>query len=153
VRVLLQRVTHASVTVADERIAQIGRGLLALVGVFPGDGAAEVRFLADKTLGLRIFPEPGSDDGTMNASLLDLSAEDLSAELLVVSQFTLAADTSRGRRPGFSTAAAPDVAERIYNEFVAAVSDRGVRVATGQFGANMCIDLTNDGPVTLLLEK
>jgi len=153
VRVLLQRVTHASVTVADERIAQIGRGLLALVGVFPGDGAAEVRFLADKTLGLRIFPEPGSDDGTMNASLLDLCAEDLSAELLVVSQFTLAADTSRGRRPGFSTAAAPDVAERIYNEFVAAVSDRGVRVATGQFGANMRIDLTNDGPVTFLLEK
>ena len=84
----------------------------------------------------------------MNASL-----EDLNAELLVVSQFTLAADTSRGRRPGFSTAAPPELAERIYNDFVSAVSDRGVRVATGQFGADMAVELTNDGPVTFLLEK
>jgi len=147
-RVLLQRVTHASVTVADVRIAQIGKGLLAFVGVFPDDGATEVKWLADKLLGLRIFPEEGSKDGSMNASL-----EDLGAELLVVSQFTLAADTSRGRRPGFSTAAPPEIAERIYNEFVAAVSDRGVRVATGEFGADMRVDLANDGPVTFLLEK
>ncbi len=147
-RVLLQRVTKASVTVADVRIAEIGVGLLAFVGVFPGDGDAEVKWLADKVLGLRIFPEQGSKDGSMNASL-----NDLNAELLVVSQFTLAADVSRGRRPGFSTAAPPELAERVYNDFVSAVSDRGVRVATGQFGADMLVDLANDGPVTFLLEK
>jgi len=147
-RVLLQRVAQASVTVADIRIAQIGVGLLAFVGVFPDDGAAEVKWLADKVLGLRIFPEQGSQGGLMNASLTDLNAE-----LLVVSQFTLAADTSRGRRPGFSTAAPPEHAEQIYNDFIAAVSDRGVRVATGEFGADMSVELTNDGPVTFLLEK
>lgn len=151
-RVLLQRVTQASVTVNDERIAQIGVGLLAFVGVFPDDGAAEVKWLADKVLGLRIFPEQGSKDGSQDG-LMNSSLQDLSAELLVVSQFTLAADTSRGRRPGFSTAAPPELAERIYNDFVAAVSDRGVRVATGQFGADMSVELTNDGPVTFLLEK
>jgi len=153
VRVLLQRVTQASVTVDSECVGQIGVGLLAFVGVFPEDGAAEVKWLADKTLGLRIFPTPGSEDDTMNASLTDLCAQGRSGELLVVSQFTLAADTSRGRRPGFSTAAAPEIAERIYNDFVSAVSDRGVRVSTGRFGADMRVDLTNDGPVTFLLEK
>jgi len=146
--VLLQRVLHASVTVDEQRIAQIGPGLLAFVGVFPDDGSSEVKWLADKTLGLRIFPSPGSEQGAMNSSVVDVGAE-----LLVVSQFTLAADTSRGRRPGFSTAAAPDDALRIYNEFVAAVSDRGVVVATGEFGADMRVELANDGPVTFLLEK
>ena len=152
-RVLLQRVTQASVTVDSECIGQIGVGLLAFVGVFPDDGAAEVKWLADKTLGLRIFPTPGSEDDTMNASLTDLCAQGQGGELLVVSQFTLAADTSRGRRPGFSTAAPPEVAERIYNDFVAAVSGKGVGVSTGKFGADMRVDLTNDGPVTFLLEK
>ena len=104
-KVLLQRVKQASVEVAGERIAEIGPGLLALVGVAPADGDEEVRWLADKTLGLRIFPD---QDKPMNRSVLDVGGE-----ILVVSQFTLTADTSKGKRPGFSTAAAPDVAEQI----------------------------------------
>jgi len=146
-RVLLQRVTQASVAVDGECIAQIGVGLLALVGVFPDDGDAEVNWLADKAVGLRIFP--GEDaPNSMNKSLVDISGE-----MLVVSQFTLAADTSRGRRPGFSTAAAPVVAERVYDAFVAAVVARRVRVATGRFGADMRVALVNDGPATFLLER
>lgn len=147
-RVLLQRVRHASVDVAGERIADIGLGLLVFVGVHPNDGAAEIKWLADKTLNLRIFAEASSGTDSMNFSVLDISGE-----LLVVSQFTLVADTSRGRRPGFSTAAQPALAEQRYNQFVAAVSDSGVRVATGQFGADMQVNLTNDGPATFLLEK
>ncbi len=146
-RVLLQRVLHASVSVAENQIAQINKGLVAFVGVFPSDGTEQIRWLADKTLGLRIFSDPAAP-GPMTASV-----QDVGGELLVVSQFTLAADTSRGRRPGFSTAAEPVLAERLYEEFVAALSDRGVRIATGQFGADMRVDLTNDGPVTFLLEK
>ena len=117
------------------------------MGVFPSDGTEQIRWLADKTLGLRIFSDPKAP-GPMTASV-----QDVGGELLVVSQFTLAADTSRGRRPGFSTAAEPVLAERLYEEFVAALSDRGVRIATGQFGADMRVDLANDGPVTFLLEK
>lgn len=147
-RVLLQRVLHASVDVAGERVGEIGPGLLVFVGVFPDDGAAQIKWLADKTLGLRIFADANSTDDSMNRSVVDTGGE-----LLVVSQFTLAADTSRGRRPGFSTAAPPLLAEERYNEFVAALSDRGVRVATGRFGADMQVSLTNDGPVTFLLER
>lgn len=146
-RVLLQRVTQASVDVDGQRIAQIATGLLAFVGVFPGDGDAEISWLADKACGLRIFP--GEDDPhTMNRSLRDIGGQ-----MLVVSQFTLAADTSRGRRPGFSTAAPPALAEGVYDAFVEAVAARGVRVATGQFGADMQVGLVNDGPVTFLLER
>ena len=147
-RVLLQRVLQASVDVAGERVGEIGPGLLAFVGVFPEDGPAEISWLADKTLGLRIFADATSGNDSMNLSVVDAGGE-----LLVVSQFTLAADTSRGRRPGFSTAAPPEVALARYNEFVAALSDRGVRVATGRFGADMQVNLVNDGPVTFLLEK
>ena len=144
---LLQRVTRASVAVDGQRIAQITTGLLCFVGVFPDDGEAEVNWLADKAVGLRIFPDVDAPN-TMNRSL-----QDIGGQMLVVSQFTLAADTSRGRRPGFSTAARPEAAERIYDRFVQAIAERGVRVATGQFGADMQVELVNDGPVTFLLER
>ncbi len=144
-RVLLQRVKSASVDVATQRIAEIDAGLLAFVGVFPTDGAAEIDWLADKLLGLRIFADR---EANMNLSLVDIAGE-----LLVVSQFTLAADTSRGRRPGFSTAASPEHARQCVTDFIDAVSNRGVRVASGRFGADMQVTLVNDGPVTFLLER
>ena len=143
-KVLLQRVTQATVDVAGERVAEIGPGLLALVGVAPEDGDEQIRWLADKTLGLRIFPDA---DKPMNRSVVDVGGE-----LLVVSQFTLTADTSKGKRPGFSTAAPPDVAEQIYLRFVAEL-EKSMPVQTGRFGADMQVSLINDGPVTFMLEK
>jgi len=144
-KALLQRVSQASVRVAGEEIAASGPGLLVFLGVEPDDGDAEVDWLAAKVLALRIFPDA---DKPMNRSVTDLDGE-----LLVVSQFTLAADTSRGNRPGFSSAAPPQLAEQRYLDFVAALRQRGGRVATGRFGADMQVALVNDGPVTLLLER
>jgi len=144
-RALLQRVSEASVTVADETVATIGGGVLVLLGVFPDDGDAEIDYLADKVLGLRIFAD---GDKAMNRSVMDVDGE-----LLVVSQFTLAADVSRGRRPGFSTAAPPEVAEPRYEQFVAALRARWPKVEVGVFGADMKVALINDGPVTVLLER
>lgn len=144
-RALLQRVSSASVTVGGETIARIDRGLLVFLGVFPDDTTAQADWLADRVLGLRIFPD---GDKPMNRSVMDVGGD-----VLVVSQFTLAADVSRGRRPGFSTAASPDLAETLYESFVAALSARHARVATGCFGADMQVALVNDGPVTFLLER
>lgn len=143
-KVLVQRVSQATVTVGGERIGEIKRGLLAFVGVFPEDGDAEINWLAAKTLGLRIFPD---DDQNMNLSVVDVQGS-----VLVVSQFTLAANTSKGMRPGFSGAATPAHAEVIYDQYVAKLS-KHVSVATGQFGADMQVSLINDGPVTILLER
>lgn len=150
-RVLLQRVTQASVDVDGERIAEIATGLLAFVGVFPGDGEAEINWLADKAVGLRVFPDDATDP-TSNKNM-NLSLQDIGGQMLIVSQFTLAADTSKGRRPGFSSAAPPEQAQRIYNQFVDAIVSRGLQVATGRFGADMQVGLVNDGPVTFLLER
>lgn len=144
-KALLQRVCEAAVTVDGERIAAIGPGLLVFVGVEPDDGPDEVDWLAAKVLALRIFPD---DDKPMNRSVTDVGGA-----LLLVSQFTLAADTRRGNRPGFSTAAPPEQAERLYDAFVAEVRRRYDRVATGRFGADMQVSLVNDGPVTFLLER
>ena len=144
-KALLQRVTEAAVTVDGEPIAAIGPGLLVFVGVEPEDGPDEVEWLAGKVLALRIFPD---DDKPMNRSVTDVGGE-----LLLVSQFTLAADTRRGNRPGFSTAAPPEQAEQLYEAFVAAVRRRYDRIATGRFGADMQVSLVNDGPVTFLLER
>ena len=158
-RVLLQRVTQASVDVDGQRIAEIATGLLAFVGVFPDDGEAEIKWLADKAVGLRLFPDDvarpaASPTASPTASKgMNRSLQDIAGEMLVVSQFTLAADTSKGRRPGFSTAAPPELAERLYEQFVQAIVDRGVKVKTGQFGADMQVGLINDGPVTFLLER
>ena len=149
-RALIQRVSSASVTVADrpggpaEETGRIGRGLVALIGVTHDDTAAQAERLADKLRTLRIFPD---DAGAMN-----LSCADLGAAVLVVSQFTLYADTRRGRRPSFVEAAAPDHAELLIAELVASLADAGVVVATGRFRAQMQLGLVNDGPVTLLLE-
>jgi len=143
----VQRVASASVRVAGAEISAIGPGLLLFLGVEPEDGEAEVRWLADKALGLRIFPDV---DKPMNRSVVDCGGE-----LLLVSQFTLAADTSRGKRPGFSSAAPPERARELYEQFAAELRDRYApgRVQTGRFGADMAVALVNDGPVTFLLER
>lgn len=144
-RVLLQRVSDASVSVDGETVSSIGRGLLVFLGVERGDTKVEVDWLVDKTLGLRIFADA---DELMNRSVMDVGGG-----VLVVSQFTLAADTSRGRRPGFSTAALPEVAEVLYEYFVTRMRDRWSKVSEGRFGADMQVALTNDGPVTFLLDR
>ena len=144
-RALIQRVLRASVTVEGECIARIDQGLLVLVGVAAGDAAEQAVWLAGKTLDLRVFADAQKP---MNASVLDVGGA-----VLVVSQFTLAADTSRGNRPGFSTAAPPAVAEPLYERFVAELKMRCPQVQTGRFGADMQVELLNDGPVTLLLER
>ena len=143
-KALLQRVGEASVAVAGERIAAIGPGLLVFLGVEPDDAAAQVDWLAAKVLALRIFPDA---DKAMNRSVTDVGGE-----LLVVSQFTLAADTRRGNRPGFSTAAPPALAEQLYERFLETLAGRYPKVARGRFGADMQVALINDGPVTFLLE-
>jgi D-tyrosyl-tRNA(Tyr) deacylase len=144
-RVLVQRVTRASVSVDGEPIAAVGDGFLLLVGVTHGDTEAEARRLAAKTARLRVF---GDDAGLMNRSLLDTGGE-----ALAVSQFTLYADTRRGNRPSFTGAAPPEQGEAVYEAFVAALRAEGVPVATGRFGAHMRVELVNDGPVTILLES
>lgn len=143
-RALLQRVSSARVEVAGEVVGSIGRGLLVLLGVAREDSVDDAERLARRTLDLRIFPD---DDKPMNRSLLDVAGE-----VLVVSQFTLSADTRRGRRPGFSSAAPPDLAEPLYLRYVECCREAGVVTATGRFGADMQVHLVNDGPVTFLLE-
>jgi D-tyrosyl-tRNA(Tyr) deacylase len=141
---LIQRVTQASVTVDGEVIGRIGPGLLALVGVEPGDGDAQVARMAERLLGYRVFAD---GEGRMNLGLADTGGG-----LLLVSQFTLAADTRSGMRPGFSTAAPPAEAEPVFNRLLATCRQKHAPgVETGRFGAHMVISLVNDGPVTFLL--
>jgi D-aminoacyl-tRNA deacylase len=144
-RAVLQRVSQARVLVDGEVIGQVGRGLLVLLGVAPGDSPEQARWLADKLVGLRIFADA---DEKMN-----LAVGDVGGAVLVVSQFTLYGDCSKGRRPSFIGAAQPEVAIPLYEAFVDAVRAQGVRVATGRFGAMMQVELVNDGPVTLILER
>ncbi len=145
-RIVLQRVKKASVTVGDERISEIGTGLLLLVGIAQGDGEAETDWLAEKVAGLRIM---GDEDGKMN-----LSVKDVEGEILAVSQFTLLADTSKGKRPSFVGAASPEEAESLFDHFCERLREAGVgSVKTGSFGAMMDVALVNDGPVTIVLER
>ncbi|MEA3363744.1 MAG: D-aminoacyl-tRNA deacylase [Thermodesulfobacteriota bacterium] len=144
-RAVIQRVSRAGVVVAGERIAAIDSGLLVLLGVEDGDSNRAAEYLAEKTAGLRIFEDPA---GKMNLSVLDCSGE-----VLVVSQFTLLADCRKGRRPGFSAAAPPELAEPLCEYFVEQLKQRGIGVQTGQFRADMAVDLVNDGPVTILLDS
>ena len=144
-RALLQRVSSASVSVGGEAIAGIDRGLVVFLGVFPDDTTEASEWLVEKLLGLRIFADA---DKPMNRSVVDAGGG-----VLVVSQFTLAADVSRGKRPGFSTAASPDLAERLYEDFLTRLRARHAPVAAGRFGADMQVALVNDGPVTFLLER
>jgi D-tyrosyl-tRNA(Tyr) deacylase len=142
-RAVVQRVTHATVAVEGEVVGAIGNGLLVLLGVATDDGAEEADLLAGKVARLRILE---SADGK-----LDLSVLDTGGEILVVSQFTLLADATKGNRPGFSRAARPEVAKPLVERFCAALSGLGVPVATGVFGARMSVELVNDGPVTIIL--
>ena len=143
-KVLIQRVSRASVRVAGADVGSIGRGLLVFLGVENGDTDADAEWNAAKTAALRIFPD---EAGRMNLSLGDVAGA-----ALVVSQFTLAASTRRGNRPSFEAAAAPELARPIYERFVAALRAHGVAVATGSFRALMEVELVNDGPVTILLD-
>ncbi len=143
-RILLQRVSHASVSVGDQTIAKIGPGLVLLVGVGPSDQAEQARYLAEKIAHLRIFED---QEGKMNRSLLDVGGE-----AIVVSQFTLFADTRKGRRPSFTAAAQPQVAQPLVEQFAAYLSNLGIPTQSGEFGAHMLVEIANDGPVTIILE-
>jgi len=144
-RLLLQRVTHASVTVDGTVTGAIGHGLVVLVGVGHGDDEAVVRALADRTCDLRIFRDA---EGRTNLSLMDVGGS-----VLAISQFTLYADTRKGRRPSFLGAAPPDLGDRLYQAYAAALEARGVTVARGIFGAEMAVALVNDGPFTIWLDS
>jgi len=143
-RILIQRVSSARVTVADQEVGAIGRGLLCLVGVAHGDTEQTAARLAAKTARLRIF-----DD---QAGLMNLALADVGGAVLAVSQFTLYADARRGNRPSFTEAAGPEHGERLYTVFIDALRAASVPVRTGTFGAHMCVELVNDGPVTIMLE-
>lgn len=149
-RAVLQRVRYARVAVGDRIVGEIGPGILALVGVERGDGAADAAHVAAKIRDLRIFDDDGGADGRtrMNRSVVDVGGG-----VLVVSQFTLAADCRKGRRPSFDAAAPPDDARRLYEAVVADLAAAGVPVATGEFQADMRVTLENDGPVTFVLES
>jgi D-tyrosyl-tRNA(Tyr) deacylase len=144
VRAVVQRVSEASVTVDGEVVGTCGRGLLILLGVAPGDDAATAGRLAEKIARLRIFE---NQDGRFDRSLLDIEGE-----ALVVSQFTLLADTGKGNRPSFTDAAPPDIAAPLVDHFATKLAELGVPTATGCFGARMAVALTNDGPVTLVID-
>jgi D-tyrosyl-tRNA(Tyr) deacylase len=144
-RSVVQRVKRARVTVAGETVGEIGPGLLVLLGVAHDDTAADVLWMANKLVGLRIFED---DTGKMNLGLTDVRGS-----MLVVSQFTLLGDCQKGRRPSFILAARPEVAKPLYEQFVAAVGQQGIPTATGIFQAEMQVELVNDGPVTLVVES
>jgi len=145
VKVLVQRVSKASVSVAGELIGSIGPGLVALVGAAAGDSETDINYLVGKTVNLRIF---GDIEGKFNLSLLDVKGE-----LLVVSQFTLLADARKGRRPSFTVAASPELAEALIDRFIVEARSYGIKVATGRFQAHMLVEIYNDGPVTIMLDS
>jgi D-tyrosyl-tRNA(Tyr) deacylase len=145
VKALIQRVTGASVSVGGEVVGSIGRGLVVLVGVANGDGEKDIQYLAQKIVNLRIFAD--------EADKFNLSALDIRGELLLVSQFTLLADTRKGRRPSFTAAAPPPQAEELFQKFVDEVKASGLKVATGRFQQYMQLEIHNDGPVTIMLDS
>ncbi len=144
-RAVVQRTTKASVTVDSMVTGAIGPGLVVFLGIHADDGPKEIRWMAEKIINLRIFED---NEGKMNRSLADTDGE-----MLIVSQFTLYGDCRKGRRPGYSTAAPPTIAEPLYQRFIQEVATQGVRTATGTFQASMQVELVNDGPVTLLLDS
>jgi D-tyrosyl-tRNA(Tyr) deacylase len=143
-RLVLQRVKSGRVSVAGHAIAEIGTGFVILLGIGPGDGEAQARFLSEKIANLRVFAD---EQGKMNRSLLDVGGQ-----ALVVSQFTLYADMRKGRRPSFIDAALPDVARPLVERFATMLCELGVPTQTGEFGAHMLVEITNDGPVTIWME-
>jgi len=145
VRMVIQRVSRASVSVDGTVVGQIGRGLLVLLGIRQGDTVEQARWLAEKLVGLRLFADA---QGKMNASVAEVGGE-----VLIVSQFTLYGEVQKGRRPSYAAAAGPEVAEPLYAEFVRLVASLGVPTQTGRFGASMAVELVNDGPVTLIVDR
>ncbi|MDP2920628.1 MAG: D-aminoacyl-tRNA deacylase [Dehalococcoidia bacterium] len=144
-KVVIQRVIRASVSVDGEVIGEVGKGLVVFVGVAQDDTAEDIGYLVEKTVNLRIFADA---EGKFN-----LSALDVHGELLLVSQFTLLASTRKGRRPGFTDAAPPDVAETLFNRFVEQAKATGLKIATGKFQAHMQVEIHNDGPVTIIIDS
>ena len=144
-RAVVQRVSRSEVTVDGRTTGKINKGLLVLLGVTHGDTSKDVDYIVDKTINLRIFED---ENYKMNLSL-----KDIGGEMLAVSQFTLYGDCRKRRRPSFTNAAAPEEADKLYQEFVKKVSEQGINTETGEFGAHMMVDLVNDGPVTILLES
>ena len=144
-KAVIQRVTSASVAVNGETISKIAAGILILLGVERGDGEEDLNYLVKKTVGLRIFKDDGDN--------MNLSIQDVGGEALVVSQFTLCADTSRGRRPSFIKAANPEEADSMYQQFCEQLTMNNLSVQTGKFGAMMDVSLVNDGPVTIILDS
>jgi D-tyrosyl-tRNA(Tyr) deacylase len=145
VKALIQRVARGSVSVSGQTVGSISRGLVVLLGVALGDTEKDAEYLAQKTAGLRIFPD---QEGKFN-----LSVQNIQGELLIISQFTLLADTRKGRRPAFTDAAPPDEAERLYNYYVNLMRNTGLKVETGQFQQHMLVEIINDGPVTIMLDS
>ena len=143
-KVLIQRVKHASVTIDNKLYSKIDKGILALVGIEKGDTIEQVQKMAKKLSGLRIFPD---ENDKMNRSILDIHGE-----MLIVSQFTLCGDCKKGTRPSFDKSAAPDIANKLYEDFVKEIQNYGIKTETGVFGAMMDVELINDGPVTFMLE-
>ncbi len=146
-RVVIQRVRRGRVSVSGETIGECGKGFVILVGVRQGDGQAEASYLANKVANLRVFED---EAGKMNLSILDLTPP---GEILAISQFTLYADTRKGRRPGFTQAAAPEIAAPLVDYFVKLLVATGLQVATGRFGADMLVEIENDGPVTIIIDS
>lgn len=144
-KVLLQRVKRASVTIDEKLFSSINYGILALVGIEKGDTIEQANKLADKIFKLRIFED---ENGKMNRSILDVKGE-----MLVVSQFTLCGDCKKGTRPSFDRSAPPDIANSLYEEFIEKIKNYGIKTGTGKFGAMMDVELINDGPVTFMLES
>lgn len=144
-RVILQRVSHGRVSVEKRTVAEIGPGLVILLGIGPQDGEEQARYLVEKIANLRIFED---DHGKINRSLLDTGGE-----AIVVSQFTLYADTRKGRRPSFIQAASPNIASPLVDRFAELLNSKGVPTQTGQFGAHMLVEIANDGPVTIWMER
>ena len=144
-KLLVQRVRSAQVDIDGKTVGKIGQGLMTLVGFTHTDTSETVKYLADRSVKLRIFED---ENGKMNRSLADVNGS-----MLIVSQFTLYGDTVHGRRPGFDAAAKPDQAIKLYEEFLQEVRNLGIHVESGEFGANMLVTLANDGPVTFMLEK
>lgn len=143
-KVLIQRVKRASVTIDNEIYSSINKGILALVGIEKGDTLEEVEKSAKKIVNLRIFPD---ENDKMNKSLLDIQGE-----MLIVSQFTLCGDCKKGTRPSFDKSAPPEIANKLYETFVAEINKYGIKTGTGKFGAMMDVELVNDGPVTFMIE-
>jgi D-tyrosyl-tRNA(Tyr) deacylase len=144
-RAVIQRVRRASVKIDGAIHSEISHGMLVLLGIRGNDGVSDLKWLAEKVVHLRIFED---QQGKMNTSLADIDGE-----MLIISQFTLYGDCRKGRRPGFSSAAAPEIAEPLYRQFIEEVKNRQIRVSTGIFQANMEVELVNDGPVTLVLDS